>query len=267
VRLSLRLTATMLAGLAVLVVGGARVAQALRPGDSDAVRAMRTFVDHYRQLTWTYERAARAHRTPTSYSHRRSRDAAYLRWMLGEWQKHAYAAHLAALADLRGRLGLRLPPGPGPHASPRRRLAYERALATRLDRIYRGTAGRSLQSAGTSPAGGQLFRWQRRAAEATLAVSRHVTRLMLMGPRWLTGAFLCIHRYEGAWNANTGNGYYGGLQMDDVFMRRYGREYVRRWGTADNWPAWAQLQASVRAYRSGRGFAPWPNTAAACGLL
>ena len=26
--------------------------------------------------------------------------------------------------------------------------------------------------------------------------------------------WLCIHRYEGAWNSATGNGYYGGLQMD-----------------------------------------------------
>jgi len=30
--------------------------------------------------------------------------------------------------------------------------------------------------------------------------------------RWLPQA-LCIHRHEGAWNANTGNGYYGGMQF------------------------------------------------------
>ncbi|HXH87243.1 MAG TPA: hypothetical protein VNI55_01370, partial [Gaiellaceae bacterium] len=35
-----------------------------------------------------------------------------------------------------------------------------------------------------------------------------------LGPSWLVNGFLCIHRYEGAWNANTGNGYFGGLQMD-----------------------------------------------------
>jgi resuscitation-promoting factor RpfA len=90
---------------------------------------------------------------------------------------------------------------------------------------------------------------------------------MLIGPRWLTSAFLCIHHYEAAWNANTGNGYYGGLQMDLGFMRHYGWAYFRRWGTADRWPAWAQLDASERAYRSGRGFWPWPNTARVCGLL
>jgi len=47
----------------------------------------------------------------------------------------------------------------------------------------------------------------------------------------------------------------------------YGSEFVGRWGTADNWPAWAQLEAAARAHDSGRGFTPWPNTARFCGLL
>ena len=84
--------------------------------------------------------------------------------------------------------------------------------------------------------------------------------------RWLVKGFACIHSTEGAWNDNTGNGYYGGLQMDFGFMHSYGAAYSRRWGTADNWPVWAQIDASIRAYKSGRGFWPWPNTAAACGL-
>ena len=45
------------------------------------------------------------------------------------------------------------------------------------------------------------------------------------------------------------------------------RAFLRRWGTADHWPAWAQIATSVRAYQAGRGFWPWPNTARACGLL
>lgn len=77
----------------------------------------------------------------------------------------------------------------------------------------------------------------------------------------------CIHGYEGAWNSNTGNGYYGGLQMDWGFMRTYGSEFIARWGSADNWPVWAQITAAERAYSSGRGYTPWPNTARACGLL
>lgn len=77
---------------------------------------------------------------------------------------------------------------------------------------------------------------------------------------------MCIHRYEGSWDANTGNGFYGGLQMDWSFMRANGADFLARWGTADNWPVWAQIDAAAYAYRS-RGFAPWPNTARACGLI
>jgi hypothetical protein len=78
-------------------------------------------------------------------------------------------------------------------------------------------------------------------------------------------AWLCIHRHEGAWNANTGNGYFGGLQMDRSFMATYGPEFLSRWGTADRWPFWAQLRAADRAF-AGRGFGPWPNTRRMCGL-
>lgn len=76
----------------------------------------------------------------------------------------------------------------------------------------------------------------------------------------------CIHGGEGAWNSNTGNGYYGGLQMDISFQRSYGPEFLR-FGYADEWPVWSQLIAAERAYYSGRGFYPWPNTARACGLI
>lgn len=84
---------------------------------------------------------------------------------------------------------------------------------------------------------------------------------------FLYNAFLCIHRYEGAWDAATGNGYYGGLQMDLKFQSTYGMDFLHKWGTADNWPVWAQIMAASRAYYSGRGFFPWPNTARACGLI
>lgn len=83
----------------------------------------------------------------------------------------------------------------------------------------------------------------------------------------LTSDWACIHSHEGAWNANTGNGYYGGLQMDLTFQSQYGGEFVRLWGTADNWPVWAQITAANRAKNGGRGYGPWPNTARMCGLL
>ncbi len=79
--------------------------------------------------------------------------------------------------------------------------------------------------------------------------------------------WLCIHHYEGAWMANTGNGYYGGLQMDLGFQRRYAPGLLSRKGTADHWTPLEQMWAAERAHRSGRGFYPWPNTARYCGLI
>jgi hypothetical protein len=85
-------------------------------------------------------------------------------------------------------------------------------------------------------------------------------------PDWIYNAFMCIHRYEGAWNANTGNGYYGGLQMDRSFMSSYGGEFLSRYGTADKWAPSTQILVGYRAWKL-RGFYPWPNTARACGLI
>ena len=103
--------------------------------------------------------------------------------------------------------------------------------------------------------------WQKRAATAR--------RLAHNPPR--RAAWLCIHRHERhpaqGWATNTGNGYYGGLQMDISFQRGYGAELLRRKGTANRWTAVEQIWVAERAYRSGRGFSPWPNSARACGLL
>jgi len=76
----------------------------------------------------------------------------------------------------------------------------------------------------------------------------------------------CIHRYEGRWT-DSGAPYYGGLQMDYGFMATYGRELLRRKGTADHWTPLEQMWVAERAYHSGRGFYPWPNTARYCGLI
>ncbi len=75
----------------------------------------------------------------------------------------------------------------------------------------------------------------------------------------------CIHEHEGAWDANTGNGYYGGLQMTTWFQQHYGSEFWRRWGTADKWPVWAQLTAAERARQSDGDYGQW-GTAHTCGL-
>jgi hypothetical protein len=87
-----------------------------------------------------------------------------------------------------------------------------------------------------------------------------------VGPSWLVNAFLCIHRYEGSWT-DPNPPYFGGLQMDYSFMRSHGAWALRRWGTADHWPPSVQISVAISAYRSGRGFYPWPHTARMCGLL
>jgi Transglycosylase-like domain len=103
--------------------------------------------------------------------------------------------------------------------------------------------------------------WQRRARAAKHRASRPPHR----------SAWLCIHRYERhphqGWSTRTGNGYYGGLQMDIHFQRAYGPELLRRKGTANNWSSIEQMWVAERAYKSGRGFYPWPNTARYCGLI
>ncbi len=79
-------------------------------------------------------------------------------------------------------------------------------------------------------------------------------------------SWLCIHRYEGSW-ADPNGPYYGGLQMDLGFMQAYGGSLLRHKGTADHWTPLEQIWVAERAYESGRGFYPWPNTARWCGLI
>lgn len=103
--------------------------------------------------------------------------------------------------------------------------------------------------------------WQRRATKAERLAQNPPHRR-----QWL-----CIHRYERhpeqGWATRTGNGYYGGLQMDISFQRTYGGELLRRKGTANRWTATEQMWVAERAHKSGRGFYPWPNTARSCGLI
>jgi hypothetical protein len=83
--------------------------------------------------------------------------------------------------------------------------------------------------------------------------------------------WLCIHRHERhprqGWRTRTGNGFYGGLQMNLAFQRQYGHRLLQRKGTADRWTPLEQMWVAERAHRSGRGFGPWPNTARYCGLI
>jgi hypothetical protein len=78
--------------------------------------------------------------------------------------------------------------------------------------------------------------------------------------------WLCIHAGEGAWNAATGNGFYGGLQFTQgTWEASGGLKYASR---ADLASPLEQMWAAEDAWAdAGGSFAPWPNTARACGLL
>ena len=260
-------SALSLVGLATLtfaLAGAAAARQVARVASPSSTTALRTVIDHYRVVTWTFQRAAHEHRTPTSFSYRHSADPAYLQWTATTWEARAGHARADALARLRSSFAVALPRAPRPHSKLAVRLSYSRNLTLRLRRIYPGTVTRTFATARAKAGGAAaLHLWEERSAVAALAVARHGVTV----PAGLRADFSCIHRFEGAWTADTGNGYYGGLQMDLSFQRRYGAQYVRVWGTADKWPAWAQLAVAVRAYQSGRGFYPWPNTARACGLI
>lgn len=95
---------------------------------------------------------------------------------------------------------------------------------------------------------------------------RRMVRARLSTNTYVERAFLCIHRYEGSWT-DSGAPFWGGLQMDKGFQSYYGGWALRAFGTADKWPVSVQIATAIRAYKSGRGFRPWPNTARTCGLL
>jgi hypothetical protein len=103
---------------------------------------------------------------------------------------------------------------------------------------------------------GSLDGWRRLAASL---------RVRVLHPPHLR-QFLCIHHYEGAWNADTGNGYFGGLQMNIDFIHSYGPDLFAAKGLAYRWTPLEQIWVAERAVPS-RGFHPWPQTAHMCGYI
>ena len=108
-------------------------------------------------------------------------------------------------------------------------------------------------------------RFTRHARSATGAARCDTSSWLAAHPPHKRG-WLCIHHYEGGWS-DSGDPYWGGLQMDRGFMRTYAPRFLLRKGLADRWTALEQMWVAERAHRSGRGYWPWPNTARFCGLL
>lgn len=82
-------------------------------------------------------------------------------------------------------------------------------------------------------------------------------------PAWYQAA-LCVHSGEGAWTADTGNGYTGGMQFDSgTWLSNGGGQFASEAYLAT---PLEQLLVAYRTWQS-RGWSPWPTTAAACGLL
>jgi hypothetical protein len=76
----------------------------------------------------------------------------------------------------------------------------------------------------------------------------------------------CLQRHEGPWR-DAADPYWGGLQMGRSFMLAHAPRHLLRRGWAHRWSPIEQMWVAERAFRAGRGFYPWPNTARTCGLI
>ena len=197
-RSSQPLTFAVLAGLvAFLLTGAAQAGEKVRPAEAPVnVRTLRSLADHYRVVTWTYQRAAHVRRTPSSLSYRRSSDPAYLQWTIDTWTRRAYVARSRAVAAIERRLSVDLPVAPRLHARLLDRVRYSRQLTLRLRRIYPGTVTRAYASARAATGRATLRLWQARSAAGALAVARYGKKAEPARPAlpdFLQAGLLCIH--------------------------------------------------------------------------
>jgi hypothetical protein len=145
------------------------------------------------------------------------------------------------------------------HAAPRRPRRVDARLVRRAAREtwrWQELMGIRRTRGAHAPTVAVLGFWRRHALRARRQALRPPHR----------SAWLCIHRYEGAWG-DAGDPYWGGLQMDRGFMLRYAPARLLRRGWANRWSAVEQMWVGERALRSGVSFSAWPNTARLCGVL
>lgn len=106
----------------------------------------------------------------------------------------------------------------------------------------------------------RALRWSRHR----LSKARTALYVQSLPPHWRE--WLCIHRGEGAWNANTGNGYTGGLQFaPSTWSRNGGLRFAPAAYLAS--PLQQMIVAEAAWRESGGSFSQWPTTARNCGLL
>jgi hypothetical protein len=231
-----------LAAFAAVTTTAADAAVRTSNGSSAKSKGVVAAIDHYRTVTWRWQRVMHVPRTRSSFVARKSPDAAYRRWVLRLWKRRAHRVEVRAA-----------------HWLDSRTAAY-RDAARHWERVIGSSSGplRETAAAATSlQARLALMRnWKRRANDLEIRAAN---------PPY-ESAWLCIHRYEGSWT-DSGAPYYGGLQMDIGFQQTYGSYLLATKGTADNWTPAEQMWVAARAHMSGRGFYPWPNTARACGLI
>ena len=109
---------------------------------------------------------------------------------------------------------------------------------------------------------GEPKRWHCAASQWIGAQVAHTRANLRPAVTGHTSLWMCIHSREGAWNANTGNGFYGGLQMTYGWLGLIA-------GRASDLSPSAQMAAAERGYRqSGYStawlYGQWPNTAPPC---
>src|SRR5262245_54419213 len=178
---------------------------------------------------------------------------------------------VVAFLAARGEVAAPVDERPAPPALPRgadlgTMAAYEHRRATRLAlRLGIDRPGPLAPAAGPTGLRGELARWMA-VARWLAARSERVTPISERVPYY--DELTCIAEQEsgGRWDVATGNGYYGGLQMDRQFQATYAPDLYEAKGTADNWTRDEQMRAAARAVEE-RGFSPWPTTARTCGLL
>jgi hypothetical protein len=100
---------------------------------------------------------------------------------------------------------------------------------------------------------------------------QHRLYLQSLPPNY--GSWLCIHGYEGSWT-DSGDPYWGGLQMDRGFMETYAPLYKYKFhvnllskGWANAWSPIEQIWVAELAHEHGKSWhSGWPNTSRECGL-